>query len=300
MKLITFFFLAIFFIISLFITEFYLKHIGLGHPISYDSDLMYGYAPKENQRKIRLKSSTVTINESGLRSTTSWIKSKKKKILFIGDSITYGGSYIDDKEIFSHLVCKKLTEFTCGNAGVNAYGVINMVLRLKYDERISDANVVVITLAPGDFYRDYADSNTAHFYLNENNFFFPGIAEAISFIATKYDLNKYISKKNDTSKYNHINELIVYSINLLKEEIERINNIKKVIVLYSIEKGDKNSTKPLNKKIKLLLKENLDQYLYDLTETLSNDDFFYDGVHYNKLGHSIVSTKIIEIIKNNL
>ena len=68
MKLFTFFFLSIFFIISLFIGEFYLKHIGLGNPISYDSDLTYGYAPKVNQKKNRLKSSTVTINEVGLRS----------------------------------------------------------------------------------------------------------------------------------------------------------------------------------------------------------------------------------------
>ena len=83
MKLFTLFFLIIFFIISLFIGEFWLKRTGLGSPISYDSDLMYGYAPKENQRKKRLKSSTVTINESGLRSTTSWIKSKKKKMPLI-------------------------------------------------------------------------------------------------------------------------------------------------------------------------------------------------------------------------
>ena len=81
-------------------------------------------------KKKRLEGSYVTINEAILRSINPW-NSEKKKILFLGDSVTYGGSYIDDKDIFSSKVCEKLKNFICGNAGVNAYGVLNIVLKIK-------------------------------------------------------------------------------------------------------------------------------------------------------------------------
>ena len=54
------------------LTEIYLKYVGLGDPIIYDVNYVYGYAPRENQKKIRLKNSTVTINDVGLRSIFNW------------------------------------------------------------------------------------------------------------------------------------------------------------------------------------------------------------------------------------
>ena len=40
-----------FLIIVTTITELYLRYIGLGDPIVYDSNFVYGYAPKANQKK---------------------------------------------------------------------------------------------------------------------------------------------------------------------------------------------------------------------------------------------------------
>ena len=218
----------------------------------------------------------------------------KHKIIFIGDSITYGGSYIDDEKIFSFLVCLKMKYYLCGNAGVNAYSIINMVMRSRHDQRINNEKVYIFTIAPGDFYREYAGSNTAHFYLNNNNFFLPAITEAISFFATKYDINNYISKKNDTKIYNNKTELIDYSIRLLKNEIERLSAAnKKVRVFYTIEKNDKNSKKEINNYIlNKLLDANIENF-YTLEKVLSKNEFFYDNVHYNEKGHSAVAEKII-------
>ena len=154
---------------SILLTETYLRYIGLGDPVRYDSNLIYGYAPKENQKKERLKNSTVTINDIGLRTTKNWKGNKQEKIIFIGDSITYGGSYIDDIDIFSNLVCEEIKKYICGNAGVNAYSIQNMVLRSKYDQRINNGKIYIFLFAPGDFYREYADSDTS-FYLNRKIF----------------------------------------------------------------------------------------------------------------------------------
>lgn len=290
-------FILIFIIIVTSISELYLKNLGLGDPIRYDSDYIYGYAPKENQKKIRLKGSTVTINDVGLRSTINWKNNLQNKIIFLGDSITYGGSYIDDTETFSHLVCKDLKKYVCGNAGVNAYSVINIVMRSKYDERFGEVDKYFFLLAPGDFYREYAGSDTAHFYLNNNNFFLPAITEAISFISTKYDLNNFISKKNDTKINQHRKELIDYSINLIKKEIQRLQKKnKQVFLIYTVEKNDKKSKKKVNNYILNKLSNlNIDNF-YNLENILDRDIYFYDSVHYSKQGHKKVSEKILSLL----
>ena len=176
---------------------------------------------KIKSTKKRINNSKVTINDIGLRSIYDWKQIKGKKIIFLGDSVTYGGSYIDDTEIFSHLVCEKLVEYVCGNAGVNSYGVYNTVMRSRFDKRLQDADIYIYLFPPDDFIRDYRNSKTAHFYLNSKNFFLPAITEAINFVSIKYDLNNLISKKDDTKPdLNDVFSFINYSINILNNEIE--------------------------------------------------------------------------------
>ena len=284
-------------IIPVCITEIYLRIIGLGDPITYDSNYVYGYAPKENQSKKRLKNSRISINDVGLRSLFNWSQnSKKKKIVFFGDSVTYGGSYIDDKEIFSHLVCKNLNleNYICGNAGVNSYGIINIVYRSRYDERINRSDIKIFVIIPDDFYRGLQNSNTAHFYLNDQKFLLPAIFEAVNFVTTKYDINNFIAKYDNTEKYNNQKELINEAILLLSSEVERLkNNNEKFLLFYSAGKNNNNLKKYILKKLKSYINSNI----IELTNILK-DDMFEDSSHLNKKGHKAVSMKIAEEIDN--
>jgi hypothetical protein len=300
MRLIFLIVISVFFLLT-FITEIFLKKVGLGDPVRYDSNILYGYSPKPNQKKKRIKGSFVTINKVGLRSLHSW-DNDKKKIIFLGDSVTYGGSYIDDNDIFSHQVCKNLKSFICGNAGVNAYSVKNIVMRSKYDERIQDGAIYIYLFPPGDFYREYSNAQTAHFYLNNKKFFLPGIFEASSFVFTKHDINKFISKYDDTiQKEKDYFSLIDYSVEILKNEIEdKKDNKKKVYIFLSNEKNDKNYENELNMYVKnKLIKEINNVNL--LNDVLNDDIFFYDeSVHFNVIGHEIVAKKIHKIIQDDL
>ena len=278
------------------IAEIYLRIIGLGNPVAYDSNYVYGYAPKENQSKKRFKKSSVTINDVGLRSLSNWSDNiRKKKIVFFGDSVTYGGSYIDDTKIFSHLVCKYINsdDYVCGNAGVNAYGVINIVYRSRYDKRINDSEIKVFLIIPDDFYRGLQNSDTAHFYLNEKSFYFPALFEAINFISTKYDINKFISKYDTTEQYNNQKELIDEAIKLLTSEFKRLQRKnEKFLLFYS---PGKNVNNPLNLYILKKLKSENNLNINDLTEIL-REDMFVDSSHLNKKGHNIFAVKIAEEI----
>lgn len=292
-------FLSVFIILITISVNYYFEFIGLGDPIRYDKDLIYGFAPKENQKKKRFKNSYITINESGLRSIENWRDSKKKKILFIGDSVTFGGSYIDDKKIFSHLVCDKLKEFSCGNAGVNGYGIINMANRSKYDERVQDTDIVIFLFSALNFTREYANSETAHFYLNDYNFFLPGLMEAISFFSTKYDVNYLLSKKDNTKKYNHGRELIDYSLDQIAIEAKRLKRNNKIVKIFlSVEKNNKKSKNSLNQYIFDKLANSELENFYSFENILNKNEYFVDNIHFSSKGHKIVAQKIISIISS--
>lgn len=100
-------------------------------------------APQPDQRHLRCHGSVVTIDSRRLRSTTVWSAQADAKILFVGDSVTWAGTYIDNRDTFSERVCGIMTKATgnrygCGNAGANQYGLDNM--SRGFDTGISKTN----------------------------------------------------------------------------------------------------------------------------------------------------------------
>ena len=99
------------------------KFLGLGKPVIYDSNPIYGYRPLPDRDYKRFWGKTISFNNLSLRSEVDWDNNIQNKILFLGDSVTYGGSYISNLELFSYLSVKELKNyFISGNAGVNAWG----------------------------------------------------------------------------------------------------------------------------------------------------------------------------------
>lgn len=141
----------------LILAELILRQIGLGEPVLYETNAAYRYAPRPDQRMQRRRDAWITINESGLRSTEAWRGAAGTKILFVGDSVTWSGTNIDDSGTFPERVCALIESETgedavCGNAGVNGYGVDNMVKRLRYGG-FADADAIVAVVLPGDLKR---------------------------------------------------------------------------------------------------------------------------------------------------
>lgn len=130
---------------------------GLGTPVLYQVDARFGFRPRPNQRVSRRAGVTVRINRLGLRAG-NWGPGKQNKILFLGDSVTYGGSHVDNDALFSELAPAGLPGWRTGNAGVNAWGVAN-VHGLVVTARFTPATVYVTTLTERAFYRGFATIN---------------------------------------------------------------------------------------------------------------------------------------------
>ena len=113
------------FLIGIIIIEFFGRYLGLGNVILYDSDPLVGYRLRPNQSTKRRKNSFVNSDYEGFRFNPDIeINENSKYRVFVGDSVTYGGSYTDDSELFSSKFCSLSHEkYVCLNNGVNAWGL---------------------------------------------------------------------------------------------------------------------------------------------------------------------------------
>lgn len=104
------------------------RMIGFGHPIVYYNATYGGIRPLPNQRVERFRDATVTIDSNGFR-TANPDEEFGIQVLFVGDSVTWGGTTIDDNDLFSEVASDVVraegTDVYSMNAGVNGTGLMN-------------------------------------------------------------------------------------------------------------------------------------------------------------------------------
>lgn len=125
---------------------------GLGNPVLYRSSPLYGYRLQPNQLVHRIGAAEVRVNNLGLRADGDWDSVRTNKVLFLGNSVTFGGTYIGTTELFSHLAVQGLGDYAGGNAGVNGWGIEN-IHALVVEDNFTPASVYVSVLQEMDFYR---------------------------------------------------------------------------------------------------------------------------------------------------
>jgi len=153
------------------IAEVLLRFLGMANPILYDTSSSFGYAPKPNQSSTRL-GVPVFINDVGLRDNEDYeAMDGKKKILIIGDSVTYGGSRTRQKDLFSEVLETKLIKqdpnIKVLNAGVNGYSVCQMFRRAKHLMQKIDPDKVIVYTIRRDFFRPPVS------FIREGNIIYP-------------------------------------------------------------------------------------------------------------------------------
>src|SRR6185503_15739006 len=104
-----------------------------------------------NQETWRFGGAHFKINNLGLRAAEDWDDDIRGKVMFVGDSVTYGGNHISNEDLFSTLAVKGLP-LKSGNAGIPNWGVEN-VYGLVVEEQFVPAATVVTTFIEDDFYR---------------------------------------------------------------------------------------------------------------------------------------------------
>ncbi|MDC1155833.1 hypothetical protein OAS94_00090 [Candidatus Pelagibacter sp.] len=301
-------------LILLFIGDIIAKRVlDLGQPIVYDSHPLWGYAPRENHTYERFDGDIVTINDVGARGEKDW-NNNGNNIIFLGDSVTYGGSYIGDNQTFASLSCQTIENWTCHNVGVNAYGVLNMVARSRYDKRISLAPLRIFTFITGDFDRGLKDQDTAHFIMREPPNYFSGLWEIMNFIAAKVNISpKHLfGKKSDIYDTELLDEAKrlkrEFALDVLTMELQRLDQIGLEFLLVHSPRASELDYTNIPKNNPILRKlSNLypDRFIF-LSDILANHykngdkQIYRDGLHYEVFGHILVSNYLSPIIAKNI
>jgi hypothetical protein len=278
-------------ILTLLIIEVTLRYTGFGDPIIYQNS-NYNYYPKYNQNKNRYMGANININHLGMRTNFKWNNyTSKEKFLFFGDSVSFGGSYIDNKNLFSEIVCSKyFTEALCGNYGVNGYELYNIIDRINnIDEKYYDQIIIVTS---GNIKYGKANFQEFPFYKKFDYFLLKATIEV---------LNHYLFKNNIFNAYhNKSNKLkIVDNPKKIEKSIEDFNILsqtKKIslFLLPSLEDLDKKN----NNTLQLSKFKNLDVInLYDSIIEKKYKDLYFNNAHLNKKGHECIAKIIYDNLK---
>jgi hypothetical protein len=128
------------------------KFFGLGRPVLFQAHPAYGYRLQPNQETWRFGGAHFKINNLGLRAQRDWDERTEGRIVFLGDSVTYGGNHVSNHELFSAVSLARLPGYESGNAGIPNWGVEN-VYGLVVEAQFLPADVYVSTFIEHDFYR---------------------------------------------------------------------------------------------------------------------------------------------------
>jgi lysophospholipase L1-like esterase len=288
-------------LVPVVLAELYLRSIGLGNPILFYANASYRFAPLPNQQQVRQHGAKVTIDSKGLRSSVDWSGPADGKLLFIGDSVTWGGTYIDDRQLFSDGVCQRLAAATgkryiCGNAGANQYGTDNMAERVRY-KNVNDESVLVVTLIAPDAIRGRVDAEGRYFFMQRPPPPFRALWEATTF------LTWVLYKKLRPQTYRSDDDFRVAERsveNMLSAIRETQRPGRKVLIVLSPIKAELNGKESLlTKQVQsMLARSGLDWIdLHGPISKAVTPDFYYDEVHLNVRGHAFYAEQIAARLK---
>ena len=158
---------------TMLLAEISLRILGFGTPILYMNDPNVGFMPVPNQ-DVRRYGGRVQLNQFAQRSPDYPYEkgADALRVLLIGDSTLYGGSYIDQSDLYSTLVAGKLQkalpdrEVQIMSIGVNDWGPFN---KTGYIRRYGsfDADIAVVCMPIIDVYRRlrHLEPGRSHFFL---------------------------------------------------------------------------------------------------------------------------------------
>ncbi len=276
-----------------FSLELLLKYIGFGNPIIYINNLD-NYYPHPNQNNPRYKGANIKINELGMRTNSNWKNyNNKKKIIFFGDSVTYGGSYIDNKNLFSQKICDiYIKNAICGNYGVNGYNMQNIYLRMKnLNEKYYDQIVIVVS---STIENKLSKFENFPFYERFNYFAFGAVFEILNHFLFKYQIyDAYHKEKSDEI----LNIKTNIQIKSFQKLVNKINKNKKIVLFILPTKENLSKNRKNKNFLELSNLQNIKIInLYDYMLASNYNNLYFNNAHLNKKGHD----HIAKIIYDNI
>lgn len=292
-------------LVFLFLCESILYLIGWGDPVVYMRDDKCRFRLAPNQKKYMI-GRQININSIGMRGPEP--DKNKNNIVFLGDSITYGGASIADDKIFVGILNKMLSDtgYQALNAGVNNYGPKNIEQWFYILKRNINFHYTVLVIPSIDFKRGF-NYNTSKIDLFHNywlRFQFIGTymlyrskTFLLDFIRDYlYDFDPFKNKLDVKMNDNLLEE----NANAYKNVIKKSENI--LIFIIPSKEEVMNKTEDKTKQFYLIQLSEITEpsKIIDLYPMLVKygPHIFRDYCHFNEEGHKIIANIIWQTIND--
>tara|TARA_B100000886_G_scaffold219394_1_gene152327 strand:- start:332 stop:1318 length:987 start_codon:yes stop_codon:yes gene_type:complete len=309
----------LFLISSLLTFELFSKfYLGLGDPplTRTHETIEYEFLPNQKVKRFR-KKNLIKTNSFGMRSENFSEDKSKLRIIIYGDSVVWGGSLIDQKdlstEILKKLLNKKSNMFEVGNVSAGSWGPGNWLAHIK-DRGIYSADLVILVISSHDW-----NDNPEYKPLNKRISPIKKPISASSELINRYTIPKLLKVFDSVSKAFYTTNNIETNISNESEDSEQIKNKglldleefidatkskgAELAILQYWDKEEFESKKPKigNKLIKNILQNK------KIIHIQTNDKFklcsensellYIDSIHPSKFGQHCLGDALYEIIK---
>ena len=276
--------------------------LGLGHPVVITKDPFCGYLIRPDQHLFRLFAH-IDINHYGMRSEelSDKLTGNQYRVMFIGDSITYGTSRIDQKLIFTGILRRELPRklhrpVEVLNASASAWAIDNELEYLR-SRGTFHSDIVALVLNSGDLTQTRAtvDQAGSSLRIRQDGFAWAEVVRQIAMRLKKEnheDAGDQIQKGPSTA-------------GVVRENLERLDQIRlftakqqaKLVVLFiPFQKEIRQSEES-----RMRLREWCNQHqlpFVDLTPTLApytvQEVSLDGGTHLNGYGNRLVADGILK------
>ncbi len=303
-------------IISFFFLELLLRYAGFKKFTIYYSSNYYGYYHKPNQDFLSRFNKIISLDKLGNRNPKE-NNIDNSEIFFLGDSVTYGGSIINNNETFSYILANKLKKNYL-NISANGWGIPNMINFVDYNNLYKKNSLYILTCITDCFTRNIRKSEQNFFFKKKNKL---AIINFYKFIVFKINEFNYLPDRSgmteddwkEKKKFYIKDNLstINYSINRLKsfdQKLKKLNskllfvfspntNYIKSILSENTTHGESIYRKHIIKKIYENNIEIINILEHFDEKTINNFGKFYaDSVHLTKDGHNLYSQILSDLI----
>jgi len=278
---------------------------GLGHPLLYTSDPECGYLPAPNQHLYRFFAHN-DINSLNMRSAPMQTVKPPDgiRILFVGDSVTYGQTYVDQPKIFTSILNSELPALLHRpvevlNASAGGWAVGNELGYVK-SRGVHDADLVIFVINTLDMTQPFNDDIPGlELSLDDHNPPF-AIAEAWTRYIKPRIFHQSDADRGSQAPVAGSSQTVEQTIGQLEEAHQRVIKAgARFAIAYSpVRETVGEQFVPLHGQSFPLLKQWADGAnvpLLDLEQAYKSATFaatYHDAIHLSPGGHAVVAKAI--------
>tara|TARA_Y100000389_G_C17460844_1_gene521567 strand:+ start:2473 stop:3336 length:864 start_codon:yes stop_codon:yes gene_type:complete len=286
-----------------------MRFLELKNHVVYYSSNYFGYYQLPNQSVNRTGNEIFTDNLGNRNPKENTLENSE--IFFVGDSVTYGGSVVNNDDMFANLIAKKLQKKYL-NISSNGWGIVNMVNFINFHNLYKKDSIYVLTCIIDCFTRNLRRAKQNYFFKDKSQYAVINLYKYIVFLINNHNYSVNNVTETFVKKDNY--ETINYSIDQLIELEEKLKLINsKLILIYSpnsksFKKYISNSELYMSDYKKFILNRlsttNI-KYI-DIINFFSEKDkinfgnFYVDSVHLSKQGHELYSNILTPLINENI